>query len=99
MVLGSSMPATGGAGQEDPLLQLRDLPPLLADQMPREHRRLGPAGRAINELLETVKGRIDRLVSDPLKTLREENWAKECELTRVMTSISARCCKVSGMGS
>src|SRR5581483_5357726 len=42
---------------------------------------------AVNSLLETVKGRIDRLVADPLTALRQETWAKECELTTLLWSL------------
>ncbi len=43
---------------------------------------------AIKKLLGTVKGRIDRLITDPEKVLTQESWAKECELTRLCGEIT-----------
>lgn len=36
-----------------------------------------------------MKGRIDQLASDPLKTLQQESWTKNCELTRAMEAVFA----------
>lgn len=43
--------------------------------------------QAIAQLLGTVAKRIDNLVDNPLKTLKEAEWIKECELTAAFQQI------------
>ena len=87
MVLGSSMPAAGGRGKKTRCFNCgtyRRFSRLKCHANTVGWDRLDGA---IDELLETVKGRIDRFVADPLRSLQEESWAKECEFTRLLLSV------------
>jgi DNA invertase Pin-like site-specific DNA recombinase len=87
MVLGSSMPAQGKRGKKTRCFNCgtyRRFSRLKCHANTVGWDRLDGA---IEVLLETVKGRVDRFVSDPAKALREEKWSKECEFTRLLCSI------------
>ena len=76
MVLGSSMPAKGSRGKLTRCFNCgtyRRFSRLKCHANTVGWDRLD---EAVDDLLETVKGRIDRLVADPLAALRDENWAK-----------------------
>jgi hypothetical protein len=87
MVLGSSMPAVGGRGKKTRCFNCGTYRRTSRIQCHANSVGWDRLDSAVAVLLETVKDRIDRFVSDPLKALQEENWSKECELTRTLLSI------------
>ena len=89
MVLGSSMPATGQRGQKTRCFNCGTYRRFARTKCHANTVGWDRLDAAVESLLESVKGRIDRLVTDPLKTLRDENWAKECELTQLMAAIGS----------
>lgn len=87
MVLGSSMPAAGKRGQKTRCFNCGTYRRFSRSKCHANTVGWDRLDAAVVELLEVVKGRIDRLASDPLKTLQEESWAKNCELTRAMEAV------------
>jgi hypothetical protein len=87
MVLGSSMPAVGGRDKKTRCFNCGTYRKTSRVKCHANSVGWDRLDRAIELLLETVKSRIDRFVSDPVKALQEENWSKECELTRLLSSI------------
>jgi DNA invertase Pin-like site-specific DNA recombinase/DNA-binding transcriptional MerR regulator len=89
MVLGSSMPAAGKRGQKTRCFNCGTYRRFSRTKCHANTVGWDRLDAAVAELMEVVKGRIDRLASDPLKTLQEESWAKNCELTRAMETVFA----------
>lgn len=87
MVLGSAMPAVNGRGKKTRCFNCGTYRRFCRLKCYANTVGWDRLDTAIDNLMETVKGRIDRLVADPLKTLREEEWARECELTDICTPI------------
>lgn len=87
MVLGSSMPAQGGRGKKTRCFNCGTYRRFARLQCYANTVGWDRLDVAIEQLLNTVKGRIDRLIADPAKTLREEEWARECELTKLFMSL------------
>jgi DNA invertase Pin-like site-specific DNA recombinase len=83
MVLGSSMPAVGGRGKKTRCFNCGTYRRFSRVKCYANTVGWDRLEAAIQELLETVKGRIDRVTADPAKALREELWARDCELTKV----------------
>jgi hypothetical protein len=87
MVLGSSMPSIGGRGKKTRCFNCgtyRRFSRLRCHANTVGWDRLDAA---IAELFKTVKGRIGRFVADRVKSLRDESWARNCDLTKLMCSI------------
>jgi len=89
MVLGSSMPAAGQRGRKTRCFNCGTYRRFSRSKCHANTVGWDRLDAAIESLMASVKGRIDRLVTDPLTTLREENWAKECELTKLMAAIGS----------
>ena len=87
MVLGSSMPAVGQKGQKSRCFNCGTYRRYSRSQCHANTVGWDRLDAAVDVLLKSVKGRIDNLLTDPVKTLKEEGWAKECELTRLMSEI------------
>jgi hypothetical protein len=87
MVLGSSMPAAGRRGKKTRCFNCGTYRRFSRLQCHANTVGWDRLDSAIEALLETVKGRIDRFISDPVKSLQEESWSKECELTKLLWSI------------
>ena len=87
MVLGSSMPAVGQGGKKTRCFNCGTYRRCSRRKCYANTVGWDRLDSAIEQLLETVKGRINRLIADPQKALGEELWAKECELTRIMCAI------------
>jgi len=88
MVLGSSMPAAGQGGKKTRCFNCGTYRRCSRRECYANTVGWDRLDSAVEKLLETVKGRIGRLIANPQKTLGEELWAKECELTHVMESIA-----------
>lgn len=89
MVLGSSMPAAGGGGKKTRCFNCGTYRRSSRIECHANTVGWDRLDVAVEELLETVKGRIDRLVANPQKTLREEQWWKGFELAEVLSAISS----------
>lgn len=89
MVLGSSMPAAGKRGQKTRCFNCGTYRRFSRSRCHANTVGWDRLDAAVAELLDVVKGRIDRLAADPLKTLQEESWTKNCELTRAMEAVFA----------
>lgn len=87
MVLGSTMPAVGGRGRKTRCFNCGTYRRFSRVKCHANTVGWDRLDAALAELLRTVRGRIDRLVADPVQTLREERWAKDCELTRVLALV------------
>jgi DNA invertase Pin-like site-specific DNA recombinase len=87
MVLGSSMPAHGKRGKKTRCFNCGTYRRTSRLECHANTVGWDRLDQAIEALLDTVKDRIDRFVLDPVKALRDENWAKESELTKVLWSI------------
>jgi DNA invertase Pin-like site-specific DNA recombinase len=87
MVLGSSMPAAGQRGQKTRCFNCGTYRRFSRTKCHANTVGWDRLDGAVEMLLKLVHGRVDRLITNPLKTLTEENWAKECELTRLMAKI------------
>lgn len=87
MVLGSSMPAAGKRGQKTRCFNCGTYRRFSRSKCHANTVGWDRLDAAVAALLEVVKGRIDRLANDPLKTLQEDSWAKNCELTRAVEAV------------
>jgi hypothetical protein len=88
MVLGSSMPALGARGKRTRCFNCGTYRRFSRLQCHANTVGWDRLDFAIEMLLETVKGRIDRFTSDPVKALQKESWSKGCEFTQLLDSIS-----------
>ena len=87
MVLGSSMPAVGQKGKKTRCFNCGTYRKSSRRKCHANTVGWDRLDAAVDQLLTTVKGRIDRLASDPTRTLQEEGWAKDCELTKAMEAV------------
>jgi hypothetical protein len=87
MVLGSSMPAAGKRGKKTRCFNCSSYRRFSRLRCHANTVGWDRLDSAIETLLETVKSRIDRFIADPVKSLQEESWSKECELTKLLCSI------------
>lgn len=88
MVLGSSMPAAGSRGKKVRVFNCGTYRRFGRLKCHANTLSWSHLDNAIEVLLHTVKDRIGSFIADPVKALKEEEWCRENELSKVMKSIT-----------
>lgn len=89
MVLGSSMPALGSKRKKTRCFNCGTYRRFSRMQCNANTVGWDRLDIVLKNLLATVSQRIDRVIADPAKALREEEWAKNCELTDLLFAVQS----------